>query len=158
MELDKRILPGKYILTCFDAKEAEKFVGQMGYAADDISMFSDLDYIDPGKLEYVIPENGNGVCYPYSVVTEHNRDEFAFFLPAAWVQSTEEQKQFAWDSLKLAGKLHSILHSQRYINWDSVSDDDFKIIAEIMAKHSREEKRFLRDVFERVLTYDEGRW
>ena len=45
MELDKRILPGKYILTCFDAKEAEQFVGQMGYAADDISMFSDLDYI-----------------------------------------------------------------------------------------------------------------
>lgn len=158
MELDKRILPGKYILTCFNAKEAEKFVGQMGYAADDISMFSDLDYIDPGKLEYVIPENGNSICYPYLVVTEHTRDEFAFFLPMAWIQSTEEQEQFAHDSLKLAGELHFILHSQHYIGRDSVSDDDLKKIREIMAKHSHEEEKFLRDVFERVLTYDEGRW
>lgn len=158
MELDKRILPGKYILTCFDTKEAEKFVGQMGYAADDISWFENLDPIKLRKLEYIVKENGKGIRYPYFMVDEYNRDECAFFLPAAWVQSTEEQKQFAWDSLKLAGKLHSILYSQRYINWDSVSGDDFKIIAEIMAKHSREEKRFLRDVFERVLTYDEGRW
>lgn len=157
MELDKRILPGKYILTCFDTKEAEKFVGQMGYAADDMSLFADLDSAELGKLTRAPSENGKGGC-PYTVVTEYTCDQFAFFLPAAWVQSTEEQKQFARDSLKLAGKLHSILHSQRYINWDSVSDDDFKIIAEIMAKHSREEKRFLRDVFERVLTYDEGRW
>ena len=144
MELDKRILPGKYILTCFDAKEAEKFVGQMGYAADDISMFSDLDYIDPGKLEYVIPENGNGICYPYSVVTDHNRDELAFFLPAAWVQSTEEQQEFITDSKRVA------LHIQDYLQHNAYPPSG------IIARHSGhagEKQKFLQNVFEILLDY-----
>ena len=141
MELDKRILPGKYILTCFDAKEAEKFVGQMGYAADDISMFAELDFIEPGKLEYVVKENGNGICYPYSVVTDHNRDEFAFFLPAAWVQSTEEQEQFTHDSLEIALLINNYLIRHAHPS-------------EIMKQHAHERNKFLRDVFEKILSGD----
>ena len=143
MELDKRILPGKYILTCFDAKEAEKFVGQMGYAADDISMFSDLDYIDPGKLEYVVKENGNGICYPYSVVTDHNRDEFAFFLPAAWVQSTEEQQEFITDSKMVATYIQDYLQHNAYPP------------SGIIARHSGvgKKQKFLQNVFEILLDY-----
>ena len=52
---------------------------------DDISTFTDLDFCEPGKLEYVVKENGNGICYPYSVVTDSDRKEYAFFLPEAWV-------------------------------------------------------------------------
>ena len=143
MELDKRILPGKYILTCFDAKEAEKFVGQMGYAADDISMFSDLEYIDPGKLEYVVKENGNGICYPYSVVTDHNRDEFAFFLPAAWVQSTEEQQEFITDSKMVATYILDYLRHRAYPP------------SGIIDRHSGvgEKQKFLQNVFEILLDY-----
>lgn len=139
MELDRRILPGKYILTCFNAKEAEQFVGQMGYAADDISMFADLDYIDPGKLEYVIPENGNSICYPYTVVNDSARDQFAFFLPAAWVQSAEEQEQFAHDSLDLALLINNYLIHHAHPS-------------EIMKQHAHERNKFLRDVFERILS------
>ena len=90
MELDKRILPGKYILTCFDAKEAEKFVGQMGYAADDISKFADLDSTELGKLKRAPSENGKG-GYPYTVVTEYTCDQFAFFLPAAWCKAQKNK-------------------------------------------------------------------
>lgn len=156
MELDKRILPGKRPLGCFDTETAKEFIGKQCYFSDDAIDFMDLDKADGDSSFYIAELQNIWTAEEYCFAD--NSNDYRFILPCKWVQSTEEQKQFAWDSLKLAGKLHSILHSQRYINWDSVSDDDFKIIAEIMAKHSREEKRFLRDVFERVLTYDEGRW
>ena len=141
MELDKRILPGKYILTCFDTKEAEKFVGQMGYTSDNISTFTDLSFCELGKLEYVAKENGNGICYPYSVVTDHNRDEFAFFLPAAWVQNTEEQQEFITDSKRVA------LHIQDYLQHNAYPPSG------IIARHSGEKQKFLQNVFEILLDY-----
>lgn len=66
MKLDPRIIEGRKPLTCFDAEEAEKFVGQKGYVSDDISTFTDLDFCESGKLEHVVKENGNGICYPYT--------------------------------------------------------------------------------------------
>ena len=139
MKLDPRIIEGKKPLTCFDAEEAEKFVGQKGYASDDISTFTDLDgCCESGKLEYVVKENGNGICYPYSVVTDYNRKEYAFFLPAAWVKNTEEQQQFAEDSLELSSLIHSFLNCHTYPS-------------EIMKRHDHEREQFLEDVFKRVL-------
>ena len=141
MELDKRILPGKYILTCFDAKEAEKFVGQMGYAADDISWFENLDPIKLRKLEYIVKENGKGISYPYFMVDEYNRDECAFFLPAAWVQSTEEQQEFITDSKRVA------LHIQDYLQHNAYPPSG------IIARHAGEKQKFLQNVFEILLDY-----
>lgn len=156
MELDPRICEGKKPLTAFDTEEARAFIGQTGYLADRPSAFSDLLYVTKATLgdvgeaddsadEKVFKVSGCNLSYMY-------------FLPEAWVKSTDEEEEFAWDSLELAGKLHFILHSRCYIGRGSVSNDDLKTIAEIMAKHSHEEEEFLRDVFERVLTFDEGRW
>ena len=141
MKLDPRIIKGKKPLDCFDAEEAENFVGQKGYASDDISTFTDLDCCcESGKLEYVVKENGNGICYPYSVITDYNRKEYAFFLPEAWVKNTEEQQQFAEDSLKLSMIIHSLFrHSHP---------------AEIIKRHDHEREQFLKDVFKRVLSGD----
>ena len=145
MELDKRILPGKYILTCFDAKEAEKFVGQMGYAADDISKFADLNYTELGKLKSAPSENGKG-GYPYTVVTEYTCDQFAFFLPAAWVQSTEEQQEFITDSKMVATYIQDYLQHKSYPP------------SGIIARHSGvgEKQKFLQNVFEILLDYYKG--
>lgn len=143
MELDKRILPGKYILTCFDTKEAEKFVGQMGYAADDMSLFADLDSAELGKLTRAPSENGKGGC-PYTVVTEYTCDQFAFFLPAAWVQSTEERQEFITDSKMVA------LHIQDYLQHNAYPPSG------IIARHSGhagEKQKFLQNVFEILLDY-----
>lgn len=140
MELDKRILPGKYILTCFDTKEAEKFVGQMGYAADDMSLFADLDSTELGKLKRALSENGKGGC-PYTVVTEYTCDQFAFFLPAAWVQSTEEQQEFITDSKRVA------MHIQDYLQHHAYPPSG------IIARHSGEKQKFLQNVFEILLDY-----
>lgn len=137
MKLDTRIIKGKKPLDCFDAEKAEEFVGRKGYASDDISTFTDLNFCESGKLEHVVKENGNGICYPYSVVTDYNRKEYAFFLPEAWVKNTEEQQQFAEDSLKLSMIIHSLFcHSHP---------------AEIIKRHYHERERFLEDVFKRVL-------
>ena len=142
MKLDSRIIEGKKPLNCFDAEEAEKFVGQKGYASDDISTFTDLDgCCESGKLEYVVKENGNGICYPYSVVTDYNRKEYAFFLPAAWVKNTEEQQQFAEDSLQLTVLIYEFFNSHKHP-------------AEIMKRHEHERNRFLQDVCARVLSGD----
>ena len=43
MELDKRIKEGKRPLTCFDLKEAEKFIGEDGYFAHEMEAFENLD-------------------------------------------------------------------------------------------------------------------
>ena len=135
MKLDNRIIEGKKPLDCFDAEEAEKFVGQMGYAADDISMFADLDSTELGKLKRAPSENGKG-GYPYTVVTEYTCDQFAFFLPAAWVQSTEEQEQFTHDSLEIALLINNYLIRHAHPS-------------EIMKQHAHERNKFLRDVFEK---------
>lgn len=140
MKLDKRIFPAKRPLTCFDAEEAEKFVGQMGYAADDMSLFADLDSAELGKLTRAPSENGKGGC-PYTVVTEYTCDQFAFFLPAAWVQSTEEQEQFAHDSLDLALLINNYLIRRAHPS-------------ELMKQHAHERNKFLRDVFEKILSGD----
>ena len=143
MELDKRILPGKYILTCFDAKEAEKFVGQMGYAADDMSLFADLDSAELGKLKRAPSENGKGGC-PYTVVTEYTCDQFAFFLPAAWVQSTEEQQEFITDSKRVA------LHIQDYLQHNT---SPLSVIIARYSGKTGEKQQFLQNVFEILLDY-----
>jgi len=142
MKLDPRIIEGRKPLTCFDAEEAEKFVGQKGYTSDDISTFTDLDCCcESGKLEHVVKENGNGICYPYSVVTDYNRKEYAFFLPEAWVKNTEEQQQFAEDCLRLVTLIYGFLncHTQPH---------------EIMKRHDHEQEQFLEAVFKRVLAGD----
>lgn len=139
MKLDSRIYKDRKPLDCFDAEKAEKFVGQKGYASDDISTFTDLDFCESGKLEYVVKENGNGICYPYSVVTDYNRKEYAFFLPAAWVKNTEEQQQFIDDVWKLSTLIHEFV--------DCYNTHTF----EITKRHYHEREKFLEDVFKRVL-------
>lgn len=154
MKLDSRIYEGKKPLTPLDDEEAKQFIGEEGYFANALQPFTDLVYATKGTLDAVtwdVAEEGAFKINDYNL-------KYKYFLPDAWVKNTEEEQEFAWDSLKLAGELHFILHSRCYIGRGSVSNDDLKTIAEIMAKHSHEEERFLRDVLERVLTFDEGRW
>lgn len=153
VNLDSRIYEGKKPLTAFDAEEARQFIGTEGYFATASVPFGDLNYTVRGVLAEIVSDMGAGIFR-----ISDGDAVYRYFLPEAWVESTEEEQEFAWDSLKLAGELHFILHSGCYVGRGSVSDDDLKTIAEIMAKHSHEEEKFLRDVFERVLTFDEGQW
>ena len=53
MELDKRILPGKRPLTCFDTEEAKKFIGEKGYFNHNLSRFCYLKNCTPAYLRNI---------------------------------------------------------------------------------------------------------
>jgi hypothetical protein len=133
MELDPRIYKDRKPLNCFDIQKAKKFLGAKGYFSPYIDYFSDLKLTHYGTLLDIDDKSTT----PYGL----NDDEYyVFFLPSAWVKNTEEQQQFAEDSLKLSMIIHSLFrHSHP---------------AEIIKRHEHEREQFLEDVFKRVLSGD----
>ena len=133
MELDSRIYKDRKPLDCFDIQKAKKFLGAKGYFSPYIDYFSDLKLTYYGTLLDIDDRS----TIPYGL----DDDEFyVFFLPSAWVRNTEEQQQFAEDSLKLSMIIHSLFrHSHP---------------AEIMKRHEHEREQFLEDVCKRVLSGD----
>lgn len=88
MELDKRIKEGKRPLTCFDLKEAEKFIGEDGYFAHEMEAFENLDRCYFSRLL------GFDTCdksIPFAVANA-SRD-YEFFIPAEWVEEKKEPKE-----------------------------------------------------------------
>ena len=86
MELDKRIKEGKKPLTCFDLKEAEKFIGEDGYFAHEMEAFENLDRCYFSRLL------GFDTCdksIPFAVANA-SRD-YEFFIPAEWVKESEKK-------------------------------------------------------------------
>ena len=133
MELDSRIYKDRKPLNCFDIQKAKKFLGAKGYFTSHIEDFKDLELTDYGTLLDIDDRS----TIPYGLDDD---SYYAFFLPAAWVRSTEEQQQFAEDSLKLSMIIHSLFrHSHP---------------AEIMKRHEHEREQFLEDVCKRVLSGD----
>ena len=88
MELDKRILPGKRPLGCFDTETAKEFIGKEGYFADCTQVFTNirrykkcmLTAIDE-KAQSCFKDDAGGVKWDY-------------FLPVAWV--TPEKPECKW--------------------------------------------------------------
>lgn len=133
MKLDPRIIEGKKPLDCFDIQKAKKFLGAKGYFSPCIDCFSDLKLTHYGTLLDIDDKSS----IPYGLDDD---SYYAFFLPAVWVKNTEEQQQFAEDSLKLSMIIHSLFcHSHP---------------AEIMKRHDHEREQFLEAVFKRALLGD----
>ena len=133
MELDPRIYKDRKPLDCFDIQKAKKFLGAKGYFSPCIENFSDLELTHYGTLLDIDDRS----AIPYGLDDD---EYYVFFLPSAWVRNTEEEQQFAEDSLKLSMIIHSLFrHSHP---------------AEIMKRHDHEREQFLEDVFKRVLSGD----
>lgn len=95
MKLDKRILPGKRPLTCFDTEEAKQFIGKEGYFAGDLSVYQKLDYFQTWTLQEI--KNNISRCFKDNVLNEH----WNYFLPEAWVREKEPEpvwKPYDFDS------------------------------------------------------------
>lgn len=134
MKLDPRIIEGKKPLDCFDIQKAKKFLGAKGYFSPCIENFSDLELTNYGTLLDIDDRS----TIPYGI----NDDEYyVFFLPAVWVRNTEEQQQFAEDSLQLTMLIYSFLNCHTHTS-------------EIMKRHKHEREKFLEDVFKRALSGD----
>ena len=133
MELDSRIYKDRKPLDCFDIQKAKKFLGAKGYFSPCIENFSDLELTHYGTLLDIDDRS----AIPYGLDDDNY---YVFFIPSAWVKNTEEQQQFAEDSLKLSMIIHSLFrHSHP---------------AEIIKRHDHEREQFLEDVFKRVLSGD----
>ena len=91
MELDKRILPGKRPLTCFDTEEAKKFIGEKGYFNNNLSRFCYLKNCTPAYLRNIFVRNES--CFEASRIDWPNTD-YKYFLPAEWV--TPEEPECKW--------------------------------------------------------------
>lgn len=132
MELDPRIKENKMPLTCYHVREAKLFLGAKGYFSPCIENFSDLNLTDYGTLLDIDDRS----TIPYGLDDD---SYYVFFLPAVWVRNTEEQQQFAEDSLQLTMLIHEFFNSHTHP-------------AEIMKRHEHEREQFLEDVCKRVLS------
>ena len=84
MDLDKRILPGKRPLTCFDTEEAKKFIGEKGYFCNNLSRFCYLNSCTPAYLRNIFVHN-NESCFEASRIDWPNTN-YKYFLPAEWLK------------------------------------------------------------------------
>lgn len=134
MELDKRIREGKKPLDCFDIQKAKKFLGAKGYFTSHIEDFKNLELTHYETLLDIDDRS----TIPYGI---DDNEYYVFFLPSAWVRNTEEQQQFAEDSLQLTVLIYEFFNSHKHP-------------AEIMKRHEHERNRFLQDVCARVLSGD----
>lgn len=92
MELDKRILPGKRPLTCFDTEEAREFIGKEGYFAEYLTEFTTIVRYMKRAMLTEIDEEGQR-CFKDAA----DGDYWDYFLPAEWVKPEEpECKECKW--------------------------------------------------------------
>ena len=89
MELDKRIMPGKRPLSCFDTEQAMQFIGKQCYFSDDARDFMNLDKADGDTLFYVAELQNIWTAEEYCFAD--NSNDWRFILPLEWV--TEEKTE-----------------------------------------------------------------
>lgn len=87
MDLDKRIIKGKRPLTCFDIKEARKYVGKLCYVSNSYDCFRDLKNL----VEEVILIDVEDCETPFHFYIDNQRE---FCLPAEWVKPEEPEKKY----------------------------------------------------------------
>ena len=92
MELDKRILPGKRPLGCFDTEAAKEFIGKEGYFCREEHLFSDAKKIGSTSVLAQIKPEDPAPFIPYDLPCAYE-----YFLPAEWVKPEEpECKECKW--------------------------------------------------------------
>lgn len=98
MELDKRIMPGKRPLNCFDTEQAEEFIGKKCYFSDEARDFMNLDKADRDTLFYVAELQNIWTAEEYCFAD--NSNDWRFILPLEWVNPEEPKKKYRPYSIK----------------------------------------------------------
>ena len=92
MELDKRIMPGKRPLSCFDTEQAMQFIGKQCYFSDDARDFMNLNKADGDTLFYVAELQNIWTAEEYCFAD--NSNDYRFILPCEWVKP--EKQEIKW--------------------------------------------------------------
>ena len=90
MELDKRIKEGKRPLTCFDLKEAEKFIGKECYFSSKLENFENLSKVSHANLYNVDDSSTPFQCYGDDGILCYD----CFILPCEWVMEEEPEPKY----------------------------------------------------------------
>ena len=109
MKLDKRILPGKKPLDCFDVDIAKQFIGQSGYFSHYIDNYADLKNTVLGTLGSTGDTFHESFC-----CTEEPNDNYyyEFFIHAEWLKPEEPEKKYrpyTMSEFKSEFKINTIL-------------------------------------------------
>lgn len=86
MKLDKRILPGKRPLGCFDTEEAKEFIGKEGYFCRNEHLFSDAKKIGSTSVLVQIKPNEPAPFVPQIAIDLDQPYGYEYFLPAEWLK------------------------------------------------------------------------
>ena len=114
MNLDRRIIEGKRVLTPFDIEEAEQFDGLSGYFSNVTDDFVYLENAAHGVLDLTFGE------YPYRYIDDEGETSSGgclYFLPDAWVMKElnrtiilNDCSQVKVELSVLYGKLNTLLY------------------------------------------------
>lgn len=86
MELDKRILPGKRPLGCFDTEAAKEFIGKEGYFCRAEYLFSDAKKIGSTSVLAQIKPEEPAPFVPQIAIDCDQSYGYEYFLPAEWLK------------------------------------------------------------------------
>lgn len=111
LKLDKRIKSRKDIFDCFNSEKAEKYIGERGYFANNLSDFSDLvgKHPNSGTLG-AIHQDLDSPFYLQESVTV-----YSFFLPKCLVESEKFSRPFSLTEFK--AKLPKMLFPDALIHF-----------------------------------------
>ena len=91
MKHDKRILPGKRPLGCFDTEEAKEFIGKEGYFCRNEHLFSDAKKIGMTSVLVQIKPEEPDPFVPQIMIDRDQPFGYEYFLPAAWLKPEEPE-------------------------------------------------------------------
>lgn len=76
----------KDVITCVNAEDAKKYIGKLGYFANGLNGFSNIDYFAPYSLDNVQV----GIDKPFF----YREKNFALFLPEDKVKEVKKEKKW----------------------------------------------------------------
>ena len=108
MELDKRILPGKRPLGCFDTEAAKEFIGKEGYFCRAEYLFSDAKKIGSTSILAQIKPKEQEPFVPQIAIDRDQSFAYEYFLPAEWLKPEEPEIKYRPFSLNEFLKIFAI--------------------------------------------------
>ena len=94
MELDKRILPGKRPLGCFDTEAAKEFIGKEGYFCRAEYLFSDAKKIGSTSVLAQIKPEEPAPFVPQIAIDCDQSYGYEYFLPAEWLKPEKQENKW----------------------------------------------------------------
>lgn len=126
MELDKRILPGKRPLTCYDIEEAKKYIGKECYFASKFESFENLSKVPHATLHNVDDSHVPFQCYGEDGVLCFD----CFILPCEWVK--EEKKEPKYRPFKDHAEYKEYLNDGIIESWVQIREKLTGEVSELM--------------------------